>query len=444
MHKEMKHDRFALDRATVRSTDRDGRLHIEVSPISKSNVCPYYGREIPNSEALGLDADKVYQLLRDPVELAKAAPTFNNIQLLRVHAGVSAQDPQKDHIVGSTGTDATFTPPYLTNSLVVWDASAIAGIETGEQRELSSSYRYDADMTPGVFEGVPYDGRMTNIIGNHVALVEIGRAGADVAVGDSLPTELLPMKPSKKVAVRAALGAYLRPLLAQDGAIPQLNVLAHGNKQVEQIAKDAKSFFPTVDEPVLVKLLRLARDEADEMDAEDETDEEKAEREEREAKAAKSKDKAKDRAKDKAKDKAKDEEDDDGKKKADDEDDEDEDEDDKKKDDKKASDAALAAARHGGASDALAGFRAIREAEKAVHPLVGEVVAMDSAEAIYRFALDSVGVDTKGIHPSALPTLVKLALDCQAPKQTSRVAMDAAHASDFAARFPTATKIVRA
>jgi hypothetical protein len=425
-------DRLAIDRASVRRSSLDGYLHVEISPISKANVCPYYGREIPNSEALGLQPDQVYQLLRDPIELAKAAPTFNHIPLLNQHIASSAAELPKEAIVGSTGTEATFSPPYLTNSLVIWDASSIAGIETSEQRELSSSYHYVADMTPGEFEGVPYDGRMTNIVGNHVALVIAGRAGSDVLVGDSLPPELHPMKPSKKVAVRAALGAYLRPLLAQDGAIPQLNVIAHGNKQVEQIAKDAKAFFPTVDETALVKLLRLARDEADMDDdnAQDESEEDKAEREKKEAEAAKDRkgrDKAKDSEeseKEKAdKEKARDEEEEEERKK-------------EKAEDRKATDAAIADAR----TSALADFRAIRQAERDVQPLVGEVVAMDSAEAVYRFALDAAGVDNQGIHVSALPALVKMATDAKS-RPAPRVAMDAAASADFRTRFPTATAV---
>jgi hypothetical protein len=44
-------------------------------------------------------------------------------------------------------------------------------------------------MTPGTYKGQPYDGRMTDIVGNHIALVEEGRAGADVHVNDAaLPT----------------------------------------------------------------------------------------------------------------------------------------------------------------------------------------------------------------------------------------------------------------
>jgi hypothetical protein len=67
---------------------------------------------------------------------------------------------------------------------VVWDADAIDGIESGEQRELSAAYRYEPDMTPGTYQGVRYDGVMRDIEGNHVALVESGRAGSDVIVGD--------------------------------------------------------------------------------------------------------------------------------------------------------------------------------------------------------------------------------------------------------------------
>ena len=42
-------------------------------------------------------------------------------------------------------------------------------------------------MTPGVYEGHRYDGIMTNIRGNHVALVKDGRAGTDVVVQDAMP-----------------------------------------------------------------------------------------------------------------------------------------------------------------------------------------------------------------------------------------------------------------
>jgi len=39
--------KLAFDRS-ARRIDADGRLHIDTSHISKANICPYYGKEIPN------------------------------------------------------------------------------------------------------------------------------------------------------------------------------------------------------------------------------------------------------------------------------------------------------------------------------------------------------------------------------------------------------------
>lgn len=186
--------RLAYDRVgSVRTFDEDGRLHVEATPISKANICEYLGREIPNSETIGLLPEQRYRLYRDPEELKKAADSFNRLQVLETHETVSAKDPKRDLVIGATGESAKFDAPYLTNSMVIWDDAAIERIKAGTQREISSSYAYTADMTPGEIDGESYDGRMTNIRGNHVALVVKGRAGPDVLVADSeLKTEKEP------------------------------------------------------------------------------------------------------------------------------------------------------------------------------------------------------------------------------------------------------------
>lgn len=206
---EMANDRFAFDES-VRLIDQDGRLRVAVSNISKSNVCDYLGREIPNWEALGLSSRKIYKLLRHPEELAKAAHTFNGIPILDTHVPSTAWDHPHGRVVGTTGTEAKFEPPYLKNSLIIWTEEAIDGIESNKQRELSCGYRYQVDMTPGTFEGEAYDGVMREILGNHVALVEDGRAGTDVIVGDS-KLEITPIMKPKAMTHKAALakGALL-------------------------------------------------------------------------------------------------------------------------------------------------------------------------------------------------------------------------------------------
>lgn len=181
---------MALDRSSARAYDADGRLHVDVANISKACVNPYFGREIPDYEALGLEPDRKYLLLRDPEELEKAATSFNNLPILSRHVPVTAESPESHHpelVVGSTGTDARFEAPYLRNSLVLWAKPAIDAVEANDQRQLSCAYRYRADMASGIYDGRRYDGVMRDLVGNHVALVREGRAGADVIIGDEKP-----------------------------------------------------------------------------------------------------------------------------------------------------------------------------------------------------------------------------------------------------------------
>ena len=215
--------RLAFDR-TARRIDADGRLHVDRSHISKATVNPYYGKEIPGFEALGLQPDKVYRLLRDPVELERGAATFARLPILSEHVPVTVDTPRPDLVVGAIGSEITFSAPYLDADLCVWDATAIAGIETDKVRELSCAYRYVPVMEPGEFEGQAYDGRMTEIQGNHLALVEVGRAGSDVVVADRNPFTFKEsaMKMTKLGKALFAALCAASPVLAADSALPAL------------------------------------------------------------------------------------------------------------------------------------------------------------------------------------------------------------------------------
>lgn len=254
---------LALDRS-MRRLDDNGYLHVALSNISKAMVCPYNGSEIMDvAPGLNIDPKRVYFLLRDPEELAKGAATFNCIPLTAGHEPLSAEDlaadsEKKEVVVGATGSEARFAKPYLQNSLVVWDAAAIQRIDTREQVELSCAYRWELDLTPGTYEGVAYDGVMRELRGNHVALVDEGRAGPDVLVADAKPKptkEHNPMK-NKKLShgarvVRGALMGHIRPRLAADQALkvadltPLVEPLtAKGWKaQKAKLAEDIKKAF---------------------------------------------------------------------------------------------------------------------------------------------------------------------------------------------------------
>jgi hypothetical protein len=444
---------LAFDKSTVRTIDQFGRMHVSVSNISKAAVNPYRGNEILEWQSLGLDPDKVYYLLRDPAELEKAAPTFNNIPILNKHVPVTVEKPEKEHVVGSTGTDAALADPYLRNSLVIWDAVAIAGINTKQQCELSSAYWYEADMTPGTFGGVRYDGIMRNIRGNHVALVDVGRAGPDVIVGDSKLLENPKMSGKKKlsakaIAVRGALKAFLLPKLAQDAQIGDLTAIV-GSVKAATYAKDKlgvieavkKAFVPgkllaqDADIEGLVGLLdALSGDDLDDQAMDDDVKSAAMDATPSDQLLALLKGaglspelmgQATSLCGQLAPAAAKDE------LPA------------PKAGEPPMTKTAMDAALKRVESDTVARMQAIHVAEKEVAPFIGALaVAMDSADAVYKLALDAAKIDTKGVHPSAFRAMVgMLTKPGDTPKP--RVAMDAASVDDFAKRFPNAAKLKR-
>ena len=186
-----KHNIVLDAKPSMRTKDDNGFLHVALTPISKATVNPYLGKEIPFSDEHGFDPEKIYYALRPADELEKAADTFNGLPLLLEHHEINSENPAKEWVVGSVGTDAVFEAPYLKNSMTVTDAQAIGYIEDGQAAEISCCYSYDPDFTSGEFTEVDgskvhYDLIMRNIKGNHVALVPEGRAGHDVKVADSM------------------------------------------------------------------------------------------------------------------------------------------------------------------------------------------------------------------------------------------------------------------
>lgn len=182
---------LALDRASVRRVDADGHLHIAHCILSAATVSPYYGREIPGAAALGLKDDAIYSVFRPPDALMRAAPSLRGKPVLMQHTPVSAQDHPASITVGAVGSDVRFTPPNLTGSLTIWDATAIAAIENGTQRAVSAGYRYTAIKQAGTYMGMPYTLIMADIAFNHLALVAQPRVPSAI-IGDAAPNPNMP------------------------------------------------------------------------------------------------------------------------------------------------------------------------------------------------------------------------------------------------------------
>ena len=235
-------ERVALDAESKRTYDDNGFLHVSISPLTRVQVAPYHGSEIPGWQSLGLDPERIYKGYRSAEELSKpeTIESVNGIPIQLMHHMDYADAPAKATRVGSTGTDAAFHDPYLTNSLHIQDKKAIDRINDGSMRELSLAYRYKPIFTAGVSpDGEKYDFLMTDISANHLALVDEGRAGHEVLVYDSKEGE---KSMAEEVKTPQATG---EEPAKQEAAVAEV---AKGVQDLVDLSKPAEPAAPASDE----------------------------------------------------------------------------------------------------------------------------------------------------------------------------------------------------
>lgn len=170
----------------TRRIDEYGFMHTELSNISKEQVRPYLGSEIANRAAdagITVEPERKYYLYCPAGALKESAEQWNGMQLKLEHCYGDAEDPDKEHWIGSV-YNAEFAAPYLKACLTINDGEAQELLEQGAYEELSASYLFDLVNKPGKFDGVEYDFEMANIRPNHVAMVPKGRAGRECCVAD--------------------------------------------------------------------------------------------------------------------------------------------------------------------------------------------------------------------------------------------------------------------
>lgn len=189
---------YVTDSATSISSrfeDRDGRLFVGPSVLTRAGVDSYFGGEIDGCDELGLEKDREYRFLRSPDELKKALPRMETLPLTTEHVTLSARDHDASKTIGAIGSGLAYddSSDVVRGPLSVWREPFIGRVKSGDQKEISMGYRFKPVMTPGVWNGKPYDGIMTEIEPNHFALVPAGRVninsdGPLAAVADAANT----------------------------------------------------------------------------------------------------------------------------------------------------------------------------------------------------------------------------------------------------------------
>jgi len=181
---------FISDRLQI-STERqytDEGFLIVPARISRIGIQEYTALEMGISDS---EPNKMVRVLRPKEEVFKSESlsSFQNKPITNNHPPelVNAKN-SKEYSVGHAGPEVLEDGMFVKTMLFVTDEEAIKNIESGKV-ELSNGYTADIDWTSGISEdGENFDAVQRNIKGNHVALVERGRAGTACRVADNLPT----------------------------------------------------------------------------------------------------------------------------------------------------------------------------------------------------------------------------------------------------------------
>ncbi len=168
--------------STARNYDLNGWPEIQDNPISKTGVFEYLGSTIdaPNP-------DRIYRVYRPESELSDP-DCINSFKLLpwiidHEMLGEGETPAERKGIQGVIGERVYYDDGYLKGNIKVFSDHLNRLIDTG-QKELSLGYKCAYEFTSGTFNGEQYDAIQRDIRGNHIATVEEGRMGPEVAVLD--------------------------------------------------------------------------------------------------------------------------------------------------------------------------------------------------------------------------------------------------------------------
>jgi hypothetical protein len=182
-------DTLQLDRPRKTA---DGYL-VARARASRSGIYDYLGSEI-DPEGKTFAADQTVKVYRPEEEVfaADSVASFLMKPVTNDHPSkpVTAAN-WRDYAKGVVGK-ALRDGEYLAFDIVLMDKAMIDQVETGK-RELSNGYSSDIEFTAGsTATGEHFDAIQKNIRGNHVAIVDKGRAGPLCRIGDAVACAQIP------------------------------------------------------------------------------------------------------------------------------------------------------------------------------------------------------------------------------------------------------------
>lgn len=176
--------RDAIVIAGARKRQSDGWLVVDAR-VARTGVQVYRGHEVGKPD---MDTVRVYRPGSEVFHPDSMASFAHRAVTIEHPSKPVTAENWKEVAVGQTADEIKGEAIFLRVPLTVSDAEAIRIVEGGK-RELSAGYTADLDWTSGETEaGEHYDAIQRNIRANHIAIVDAGRAGSQVRIGDDAGT----------------------------------------------------------------------------------------------------------------------------------------------------------------------------------------------------------------------------------------------------------------
>jgi len=174
-----------LNLSTERKYTPEGFLTVPAT-IGRTGIQEYTALELGLTDRKPNEIIKVFRS-EDEVFHPESLSSFSNKPVTDGHPPelVNASN-SKSFTVGMAGSDISRNGDFINATLNITDEDAIKGIESGKV-EVSNGYLADIILQDGVTEsGLQFDAVQKNIRGNHIAIVDRGRAGSSCRIADNL------------------------------------------------------------------------------------------------------------------------------------------------------------------------------------------------------------------------------------------------------------------
>lgn len=187
-------ERLVIDaKESMRKHDVNGWFEIKDNPISREGVFPYSGAQLADYEnSMGIDLNKIYNVYR-PAEELKKQETIDSFKLIPIidehdmlgamRDGLLPADEKGVH--GMSGEQVYFDEKdgmFKANLKFISDK--ITNLIKSGKKQISIGYRCVYEKAEGIYNGQSFDFIQRNLFGNHIAIVDEGRSGPEVAVLD--------------------------------------------------------------------------------------------------------------------------------------------------------------------------------------------------------------------------------------------------------------------